>query len=149
MNYGRDHRSARVYFVVLKAGVVQKCWCKCDTLEHRDSGKRCKDFESKSTTLFQHETSSLFDAAGPWNIFATSAPMGSSALPSAPGVLSSFSQDAVAAPVADTDVDAFSALSNGSVFVRELKHRLPSFFDYSKQGSITAVARAQRFMSKP
>lgn len=153
MNYGRDHRSARVYFVVLKSGVSQRCWCKCDTTEHRDSGKRCREFESKVTPLFQHETSSLFEVSGPWNIFASSSPTaagsGPAVFPSLFGATECTSSSCSTGGASVGDVDAFSAVSNGSVFVRDLKLRLPSFFDYGHKGSITAVARAQRHVARP
>lgn len=42
----REHRSNNVYFVVSKAKktVYQRCYCRCETLDHRTAGVMCKDY---------------------------------------------------------------------------------------------------------
>lgn len=46
LNYRRDHRSNRIYFMVKPEGVYQKCYCRCDTTKDRLNGK-CADYMSK------------------------------------------------------------------------------------------------------
>jgi hypothetical protein len=42
-NLGRAHRSNNVYFVLTRAGISQRCYCRCETTEGRRYGT-CKDF---------------------------------------------------------------------------------------------------------
>jgi len=44
-NLGRAHRTNNVYFVLTRRGVTQRCYCRCETTEHRKYGM-CKDFVS-------------------------------------------------------------------------------------------------------
>jgi hypothetical protein len=43
-NIQGEHRSNKVYFVASARGIVQKCMCRCDTLEGRTSGEACSEF---------------------------------------------------------------------------------------------------------
>ncbi len=58
-NIRRDHKSENVYFVALRKGLLQKCYCKCDTTEGRISG-RCREFESKPFPYLRPEETALF-----------------------------------------------------------------------------------------
>jgi hypothetical protein len=62
MNLRNDHNSNNVYFVITKDGLRQKCFCRCDTLERRASGK-CKDFVSKPFPLPEGLRYKLFGTA--------------------------------------------------------------------------------------
>lgn len=42
----RSHNSNTVYFTVTPTGVRQRCFCRCETLEHRTAGVMCKDYVS-------------------------------------------------------------------------------------------------------
>ena len=42
-NLGRPHKNNTVYFVLTRAGLSQRCFCKCDTTEGRAYGY-CRDF---------------------------------------------------------------------------------------------------------
>lgn len=44
-NIGRAHNSNNVYFQLTRAGVCQRCYCRCDTTEGRRHGL-CKDYSS-------------------------------------------------------------------------------------------------------
>ena len=46
-NIGRNHNSEHIYFLLTSTGIVQKCFCKCNTLDDRKYGY-CKDFSSNS-----------------------------------------------------------------------------------------------------
>ena len=46
-NIGRNHNSEHIYFLLTATGIVQKCFCKCNTLDDRKYGY-CKDFSSNS-----------------------------------------------------------------------------------------------------
>lgn len=59
-NIKRDHKSENVYFIATRKGLIQKCYCKCDTTEGRTSGKRCRDFETKPIVLLKPEEAALF-----------------------------------------------------------------------------------------
>lgn len=49
MNLCGKHSSSGVYFVITSSGgMYQKCFCRCNTLEGRKSGKRCEEFRSDS-----------------------------------------------------------------------------------------------------
>lgn len=50
MNRGDDHKSNNIYFTITKAGLVQRCHCRCNTIEHRVAG-RCRDFKSRAFDL--------------------------------------------------------------------------------------------------
>ena len=43
-NLGRSHSTNNVYFVLKPAGIAQHCYCRCDTILGRRSGKPCRDF---------------------------------------------------------------------------------------------------------
>ena len=43
-NLGRRHKNNTVYFVLTRAGLSQRCFCKCDTTEGREFGY-CRDFK--------------------------------------------------------------------------------------------------------
>ena len=38
-----DHKNNRIYFVLERSGMYVKCFCRCNTIEHRRNGK-CSDF---------------------------------------------------------------------------------------------------------
>lgn len=44
-NIGRNHNSEHIYFLLTANGLIQKCFCRCDTLENRRDGY-CKDYSS-------------------------------------------------------------------------------------------------------
>lgn len=49
MNLMEEHSSSGIYFVITAHnGLYQKCFCRCNTLEGRKSGKRCEEFRSES-----------------------------------------------------------------------------------------------------
>jgi len=45
-NIGRAHNSNHVWFMVTESSVVQKCFCRCETIQGRKNGF-CKDFGEK------------------------------------------------------------------------------------------------------
>ena len=50
-NLGREHNSNHVWFLVAQDGtIVQKCFCRCETMEGRKYGF-CKDYSSRSHKL--------------------------------------------------------------------------------------------------
>ena len=49
-NIGMEHRSNRVWFIVRREGVSQRCHCKCDTTEGRKAG-RCDRFKGDLVRL--------------------------------------------------------------------------------------------------
>jgi hypothetical protein len=131
-NYGKDHRTATVYFYVTKTGVTQMCWCKCDTLEHRVSGLRCRDFRSKPVSLLQHEISALFDTATAWGMSAFTVPTKPTA-----------SATPTLAPLpSDTDADAFTKSAGSALYFKDLKKRQSDYFyGGSGAGSISAIVK--------
>jgi hypothetical protein len=50
MNIDREHKSNTIYFYIDKTNVYQKCFCNCDTLDGRKSGK-CMDYRSNGFKL--------------------------------------------------------------------------------------------------
>ena len=44
-NYGKDHRSARVYFILKPEGVLQRCYCRCPDVRLA-GGTTCRKYES-------------------------------------------------------------------------------------------------------
>lgn len=130
-NYGKDHRTATVYFYVTKSGAAQMCWCKCDTLEHRTSGMRCRDFRAKQVPLLQHEISALFDTATAWGMSAFTVPTAKAA-----------ATPAHALTVSDTDADAFTKSAGSALYFKDLKKRQSDYFyGGSGSGSISAMAK--------
>lgn len=62
MNIQRSHKTNTVYFVVTKEGMVQKCFCRCDTLVGRRSGL-CKNYKSHVFKISPQLHTALFDGA--------------------------------------------------------------------------------------
>ncbi len=52
-NIGRNHNSEHIYFLLTLTGIVQKCFCKCNTLDNRKYGY-CKDYSSNSIPCTPH-----------------------------------------------------------------------------------------------
>ena len=50
-NVGRDHKSNSIYFQITAKGIVQKCFCRCNTKDGRRFDVLCKMFSSKSKPL--------------------------------------------------------------------------------------------------
>jgi len=46
MNLNRDHKNNKIYFLLTKDGIYQKCYCRCPTLQGRRFGY-CKNYTSK------------------------------------------------------------------------------------------------------
>ena len=44
-NIKREHNSCGIYFMLTKTGLIQRCYCKCNTMEGRCSGY-CKNYKS-------------------------------------------------------------------------------------------------------
>jgi len=59
-NVGKDHLKAAVKFIVTQKGVHQECMCKCDTVQGRKGGVRCRDYSSPKTPLLDSERRVLF-----------------------------------------------------------------------------------------
>ena len=51
MNVMKEHNNAGIYFQINKSGVCQRCFCKCDTVEGRLTGKRCSEYASQKFLL--------------------------------------------------------------------------------------------------
>jgi len=49
-NLGREHGSNHIYFVISKKKIVQKCFCKCDTMKGRKFSF-CKNFSGRAHNL--------------------------------------------------------------------------------------------------
>jgi len=45
LNYGQEHASNTIYFIINQFGLYQKCFCRCDTTQGRKHG-RCLEFRS-------------------------------------------------------------------------------------------------------
>ena len=58
-NIDGEHNSENIYFKIKTNGFVQRCHCKCDTLERRKNGL-CKHFESKRYKLSERLFKVLF-----------------------------------------------------------------------------------------
>lgn len=63
-NLGRAHNSNNVYFQLTRAGVCQRCYCRCDTTEGRRHGL-CKDFSSAVWPVPERVTDAFFGPAPP------------------------------------------------------------------------------------
>ena len=63
-NIGRAHHSNNVYFQVSRAGVCQRCYCRCDTTEGRRHGL-CKDYSSATWQLPDKVTDAFFGPVAP------------------------------------------------------------------------------------
>ena len=50
MNLNDLHNSNRIYFLIDKNYIYQKCWCRCETLKNRRFGY-CKDYKSEGRLL--------------------------------------------------------------------------------------------------
>ena len=50
LNLGRAHRSNNVYFVLTRAGISQRCYCRCETTDGRRSGL-CRKFVSETWSV--------------------------------------------------------------------------------------------------
>ena len=59
LNYGKEHASNTIYFIINKYGLYQKCFCRCDTTEGRKDGL-CKDFRSGAYMIPQDILLDLF-----------------------------------------------------------------------------------------
>lgn len=61
----RAHNSNTVYFVLhrTKQTVVQRCYCRCETLEHRVAGVMCKDYASPEFPVPKGVVHALFGYA--------------------------------------------------------------------------------------
>ena len=60
LNVAKDHNHAQILFIVKRGGIQQVCQCRCDTVEGRVSGKRCRDYQSPLTVLLDGEKAALF-----------------------------------------------------------------------------------------
>jgi len=60
LNIGGNHKSCTVYYRIQKRGMNQKCFCRCDTLEGRKSGKTCTEFEGPLIFLPKFLVDTLF-----------------------------------------------------------------------------------------
>lgn len=60
-NVGRDHGSNHVWFLVTGEHVMQKCFCRCETLVGRQFGF-CKDFTGKEYKLTSEVKKALFSS---------------------------------------------------------------------------------------
>ena len=60
LNVQKDHSHAQILFLAKRSGVQQICQCKCDTIEGRASGKRCRDYQSALHQLLSSERDILF-----------------------------------------------------------------------------------------
>ena len=58
-NIGRAHNSNNVYFQLTRAGVCQRCYCRCDTTEGRRDGL-CKDYSSAVWPVPERVTDAFF-----------------------------------------------------------------------------------------
>jgi hypothetical protein len=58
-NIGRAHNSNNVYFQLTRAGVCQRCYCRCDTTEGRRHGL-CKDYSSAVWQVPDRVTDAFF-----------------------------------------------------------------------------------------
>ena len=52
-NIGRNHNSEHIYFLLSKDGMVQKCFCRCNTMDGRKDGY-CKDYSSNKIPCSAH-----------------------------------------------------------------------------------------------
>lgn len=52
-NIGTNHNSEHIYFLLTATGIIQKCFCKCNTLERRKYGY-CKDYSSNPIPCTPH-----------------------------------------------------------------------------------------------
>lgn len=59
-NVGRDHNNHGVYFYIDQFSFYQRCFCRCNELEGRRSGKLCKEYISEPFPLTQRLRSLLF-----------------------------------------------------------------------------------------
>jgi hypothetical protein len=144
-NYGKSHRSAVIYFVVTKAGVSQRCWCSCDTVEDRAAGVRCRDYRSVPVPLRVDELGTLFDStATAWGMSALA--LTSGVTPSMAALASVFNGvTPLPANPLRTDADAFTPTTATSLFVKEAIARSPDLFNRSTKGGITKVAQSLNF----
>lgn len=60
MNIGREHSSNRIYYYINPSGIYQKCFCSCDTLQGRLSGKKCSEYRSAGRALSAQLKYALF-----------------------------------------------------------------------------------------
>lgn len=56
---GRDHNNNTIYFTITLKGLQQRCWCRCETMENRQSGK-CKDYASQAQPISAELMTILF-----------------------------------------------------------------------------------------
>jgi hypothetical protein len=115
-NYRKDHRSARIYFIVKRSGAIQKCWCKCDTTEGRSSGKRCRDYESPGAALASHECAMLFESTS--SLIGMVPPSTSASLDMTSFQLDTFIDKS-------GEVSALTTNATGSMFIKTLKRKCP------------------------
>jgi hypothetical protein len=119
MNMGRDHHKARVYFVVMKSGLRQKCCCECPTAAGRTSGKPCKLYESTPTPVREQDTFVLFNSSSRnYSAVSTSARAGVAAVSSLPA----------------TDDSAFSDTVVANAYLKAFRLRRPQ---YDVRGVVT------------
>lgn len=59
LNKQAEHGRCGIYFVIFESGMIQKCFCKCDTTEGRVNGK-CSDYSSKYFELGSSLARKLF-----------------------------------------------------------------------------------------
>ncbi len=55
----QEHKSNNVWFQIFLYGLVQRCFCKCDTLAHRKQGK-CSVFRTRAIPLLEDAKKELF-----------------------------------------------------------------------------------------
>ena len=154
-NYGRDHRSAKVYFEICQRGITQLCWCRCDTEDGRIAG-RCRSYKSEPFALSRTDIKVLFETPTGWGmVFSDSAATthGSSSLSSREKFMAASSTkgkggtraivDASAsrshvsnsgttsASKGTTDAAAFTPAVSASLFFESLKQRQGGITNFS------------------
>ena len=65
----RDHNNNTIYFTITKAGLSQRCWCRCATMEGRVKGY-CKDFYTTPQPVNGELMSILFPGERPQQLTA-------------------------------------------------------------------------------
>lgn len=59
-NIEREHSSNGIYFILNRKGLYQKCFCRCNTIEGRVSGKKCAEYHSPRIQIPDKLLSMLF-----------------------------------------------------------------------------------------
>lgn len=54
------HNSTSVYFYMTPKGIVQRCYCRCDTIEGRVGTTRCREFKSRLVPLSEEVKQAFF-----------------------------------------------------------------------------------------